>query len=89
MLKGLKLCRPTQVLVLSCGLLDVMDLVWWQPFYTPLEKDGVMRLSTAWLPGAVEIASDPDRAEVRPGCLVASREHAARGPAKASLMPHP
>ncbi|CAL5225176.1 g7957 [Coccomyxa viridis] len=54
-----------KVLVLSCGLLDVTDLVWWQPHHNPLEKDGIRRQSTAWLPGAIEVASDPDNAEVR------------------------
>ena len=51
-------------MVLSCGLLDVMDLVWWQPYHKPLEKGGSKRHSSAWLPGAIEITSDPDKAEV-------------------------
>jgi len=50
--------------VLSCGLLDVVDLVWWQPYQKPLEEEDVKRRSTAWLPGAIEITSDPDKAEV-------------------------
>ena len=52
------------MLVLSCGLLDLTDLVWWQPYHTPLAKDGIQRHSTAWLPGAIEITSDPEKAEV-------------------------
>ena len=63
---ALKTFTLLQVLVLSCGLLDVTDLVWWQPHYTPLEKDGIRRQSTAWLPGAIEVTSDPDNAQVRP-----------------------
>ena len=51
-------------MVLSCGLLDVMDLVWWQPYHTPLERGGSRCHSTAWLPGAIEITSDPDKGEV-------------------------
>ena len=51
-------------MVLSCGLLDVMDLIWWQPYHTPLERGGSRRHSSAWLPGAIEITSDPDKAEV-------------------------
>ena len=67
-----------QVLVLSCGLLDVTDLVWWQPHHAPLEKDGIKRHSTAWLPGAIEVTSDPDNAEVSPCFLFsihASTQH--------------
>ncbi len=66
---ALKYCTYMQVLVLSCGLLDVPDLVWWQPHHAPLEKDGIRRHSTAWLPGAIEVTSDPDIAEVRPNLL--------------------
>ena len=51
-------------MVLSCGLLDVMDLVWWQPYQKPLEHEDVKRHSIAWLPGAIEITSNPDNAEV-------------------------
>ena len=62
-------------MVLSCGLLDVTDLVWWQPYNTPPDMDGVKRQSTAWLPGAVEVTSDPGSAEVRPVCIRPSTSH--------------
>lgn len=52
--------------MLSCGLLDVMDLVWWQPYHTPLEKDGPPRQTTAWLPRAIEVIADPEKSEVGP-----------------------
>ncbi len=55
-----------QVLVLSCGLLDVTDLVWWQPYHTPIEKDGLKRQTTSWLPRAIEVTSDPEKSEVGP-----------------------
>ena len=58
-----------QVLVLSCGLLDVTDLVWWQPYHTPLEKDGPPRQTTAWLPGAIEVIADPEKSEVGPNVV--------------------
>ena len=61
-----------QVLVLSCGLLDVTDLVWWQPYHTSLEKDGLKRQTTAWLPEAIEVISDPEKSEVGPNELEAA-----------------
>ena len=56
--------QALQVMVVSCGLLDVMDLVWWQPYHKPLQREGSRRHSSVWLPSAIEVTSDPDKAEV-------------------------
>ena len=45
------------MLVLSSGLADAEDLVWWQPYQSqPPGSDG-RRQSKAWLPMAIEVDS--------------------------------
>lgn len=51
---------PVQVLVVSCGLLDCADLVWWQPYH----DSPAGRRSSAWLPAAIEVTSDCGTSEV-------------------------
>ncbi|CAL8467279.1 g6816 [Coccomyxa elongata] len=51
--------RLPTVLVVSCGLLDSADLVWWQPYHSHPQ-----RRSCAWLPGAIEVTSDYNTSQV-------------------------
>jgi hypothetical protein len=49
-----------QVLVVSCGLLDTGDLIWWQPYTAPLPS----RQTTSWLPPAIEVFTNWQALEV-------------------------
>ncbi|BDA40432.1 probable PAN2-PAN3 deadenylation complex catalytic subunit pan2 [Coccomyxa sp. Obi] len=51
--------RLPTVLVVSCGLLDSADLLWWQPYHSHPH-----RRSCAWLPAAIEVTSDYSTSQV-------------------------
>ena len=51
--------------MLSSGLADTEDLVWWQPYQSqPPTGDGCRR-SKAWLPAAIEVDSHWQASQVR------------------------
>lgn len=49
-----------QVLVVACSLTDTEDLVWWQPYQASPRQ----RRTSAWLPGAIEVASHWQESQV-------------------------
>lgn len=68
--KPVTLCACQQVLVLSSGLVDAEDLVWWQPYESQAPTGDARRHDKAWLPAAIEVDSQWQASQVRQNRLV-------------------